>query len=631
MCGIAGYVRFAGAPGGREVLEKMVAALSRRGPDGSGIVESGPCHLAHTRLSIIDLALSSQPMQLAGVPVILVYNGELYNYKQLRGELEALGERFVTNGDTEVILRMIVRYGVAALPRFDGMFAIAAWDTRDQTLLLARDPIGEKPLFYASPTEGDLAFGSEIKAIMCLPAVGREINVEAVRQVLRFRAVYGTQSLYRGVESVRPGHFIKFSASGAEHGCFFNLVDGVDELRERLRPLSEAELLERGRALLEESVRERLMADVPLGMFLSGGLDSSLLSALVCREAGRQGALRTYSVGFKDDPYSELPYAREVATHLGTHHTEVVVGADDYMARLQELTWCRDGPVSEPADVAIACMSRVAKRSVKVVLSGEGADEIFGGYPKHRFAGLPPAAVATARALGPRVLGAVTSLIGLDARRAGVAIRALCARDEVERLSQWFSYVELESLRQWLPAVGWSDCDWQNTMGAQTEVLSRVGHWSAFERMQAVDCLTWLPCNLLERGDRMTMAEGLESRPPFLDKELIRFGLALPQEMKLRGGRGKWIARQWAAQLIPAGILNRKKWGFRVPLAQWFRGEMKDFVRDHLLGRSGFHATYGNRAEIERLINVHLSGERDMNLTIWSLLTTELWGRTLSN
>jgi asparagine synthase (glutamine-hydrolysing) len=569
-------------------------------------------------------------MQIPGVPIVLVYNGELYNYKQLRQELETLGDHFVTNGDTEVILRMIVRYGVSALPRFDGMFAIAAWDTRDQSLLLARDPIGEKPLFYANPAEGDLAFGSEIKAILCLPTVKPEMNVASVRQVLRFRAVYGTSSLYRGVESVRPGHFIKFSVTGAEHGCFFNLVEGIDALREQLRPLDEAELLARGRKLLEESVRERLMADVPLGLFLSGGLDSSLLSALVCREAGRQGALRTYSVGFKDDPHSELPFAREVATHLGTDHTEVVVGASDYMARLQELTWCRDGPVSEPADVAIACMSRVARRSVKVVLSGEGADEIFGGYPKYRFAGLSPAVVAAARALGPRVLGAMTSLAGLDPRRSAVAIRALCSRDEVERLSQWFSYVELDSLRQWLPALGWADSDWQKTMLAQTEVLAKVGHWSAFERMQAVDCLTWLPCNLLERGDRMTMAEGLESRPPFLDKELVQFGLALPRHMKFRGGRGKWIARQWAASLIPAAILNRKKWGFRVPLAQWFRGEMREFVRDHLLSRSGFHATYGNRAEIEKLLDAHLSGERDLNLTIWSLLTTELWGSSIN-
>lgn len=625
MCGIAGFINYEDRSSGGDVLAAMVRALVRRGPDGHGIVESGPCRLAHTRLSIIDLALSSQPMRVPDLPITLVYNGELYNYKDLRRTLEQKGHRFVTNGDTEVVLRMVAEFGEGALPMLDGMFAFGAWNSATESLLLARDALGEKPLFYAQTQSGSFVFGSEIKAVLCVPGVRRSPNLAAVRQALRFRAVYGEHTLYEGIAQVPSGSLLRFSRQGLSTTRFISISDRASSMMPELARQSDAALVDRGRELFRESVRERLVSDVPVGVFLSGGLDSSLLTAEMASHRGGDDPVSSYSVGFKDDPFSELPFAREVADALGTRHTEVLVGPQDYIARLDELTGCRDAPMSEPADVAIACMSRRARQDVKVVLSGEGSDEAFAGYPKYRLAGLPPWIGRLARLAGTRTLVRMAVMLGLDERRATVAARAVTSASEIDRLTQWFSYVERSALKEWLPGVGWSDDEWNATLDPHARALASVPSWSPIARMQAVDCLTWLPGNLLERGDRMSMAEGLEARPPFLDKELVAFGLALPDRLKVRGGIGKWIVRQWAHERLPASIIQRKKWGFRVPLAGWFRGEMREYLHDTLQKRNGFHAQMGDMAAVKRLLAEHDSGSHDLNLTLWTLLTMELW------
>jgi asparagine synthase (glutamine-hydrolysing) len=631
MCGIAGIVDFTHKPHQQSVVEAMTRALGRRGPDGHGTLVRGACRFVHARLSIIDLALSHQPMALADRPLSIVYNGELYNYPALRDELQGRGETFATNGDTEVVLRMVSNFGERALPRLDGMFAMGVWNAQEESLLLARDPLGEKPLFYAITRDGTFVFGSEIKALLCVDGVDREPHLPALRQALRFRAVYGDHTLYRGVQQLRPGHLLRLTrGSGSDPfqitiRPFHSIIDRAEALRPELAKTSERELIARGEALFEESVRERLIADVPVGIFLSGGLDSSLLAAVITRTRGRDDPLRSYSVGFVDDHRSELPFAQEVARSLGTDHTEVLVGPADYIRRLEELTLCRDAPVSEPADVAIACMSARAKHDVKVVQTGEGSDEAFAGYPKYTLADPPAWVRAACRLAGPSRIPAIGGWLGIDRRRASVAARALAAQTELTRLAQWFSYVERESLTEWLPGVGWSEQDWSATLDAQRAALGLVQGWTPLARMQALDCLTWLPGNLLERGDRMTMAEGLESRPPFLDKELVAFGLALPDRMKVRGRVGKWIVRRWANDLLPPSVLNRPKWGFRVPLAQWFRGDLRSFARDHLLRSDGLVANLGDAAAVRRILDMHTEGREDLNLTIWTLLTVELW------
>lgn len=625
MCGIAGYVTFAGGSRDPQLAHAMAAALARRGPDGHGVAGCGNCWLAHARLSIIDVVNSPQPMRVPEYPITLVYNGELYNYQELREGLIAAGESFSTGGDTEVVLRMIARYGEDAFRRFNGMFGLAAWNSADRTLTLARDPIGEKPLFYTCAPDGTFVFGSEIKVMWCDRTIPRRADLASVRRALRYRAVYGEQTLYAGVRQLMPGHSAVLTQDGLRIRRYFDLAAGTDQMRDALGGMRQEELIRHGRDLFSRSVRERLIADVPVGAFLSGGLDSSMLVAEMSR--AKSCAVRTYSVGFVGDVHSELSFAAEVARDLGTQHEEVVVGPEDYIQSLAVLTACRDGPMSEPADVAIACMSKCARRSVKVVLSGEGADEAFAGYPKYTMAGLPRVLHALARSIGPVNVCRAAGVAGCDTRRAAVVARAISSRGELERLSQWFSYVERESLAEWLPGIGWSDDEWRDTLAAQRESLSRVSHWSALARMQGVDFLTWLPGNLLERGDRMTMAEGLEMRPPFLSPELAMFGLALPDNLKVRHGKGKWILRQWACGAIPPSVIRRKKWGFRVPLAEWFRRELREYLHDMLLDRGGLYGSVVNPAAVRRLLEEHDTKAGDHSLALWTLLTVVIWAR----
>jgi asparagine synthase (glutamine-hydrolysing) len=624
MCGIAGYVDFEAGPQ-RAVLDSMARVLHRRGPDAHGVQIDGPCGLAHRRLSIIDIAGSPQPMATPDGAGLIVYNGEIYNYRELRAELEAAGEHLVTSGDTEAVLRYLVREWRQALPRFDGMFAFAAWDRARQRLLLARDAIGEKPLFYATPAPGLLVFGSEAKALIEHPAVDRDVDPDALRQALRFRAVYGSHCLHRGVRQLRPGGYLEFDRSGVRTGVFHDLVESAAAARRALSDRSQADLVARGRDLFFESVRERLVADVPVGAFLSGGLDSSLIVAAMRRLRSPDEEVRTFSVGFTGDGHSELPYAQMVAEAVGSHHTPIEVGPECFSRRLAELSACRDGPVSEPADVAVAEMSRVARQSVKVVLSGEGADEVFAGYPKYALAKTPAVLRMGLRTLGHERTARLAGLAGLNPARVRIAARALSQDREIDRVVQWFSYMDRRDLQTLLPGLGWNDAEWEETVAEQARALAALPEQGPLMRMQIVDCLTWLPGNMLERGDRMTMAEGLEMRPPFLDKALVAFGLGLPDRMKRRGKVGKWIVRQWAAELLPEEIVNRRKWGFRVPLDAWFRGPLRDQLTGYLTGAGGLCSTFGDRAAVQRLLDQHQEGRLDHSAALWSLFAAEIW------
>jgi asparagine synthase (glutamine-hydrolysing) len=628
VCGIAGYVDFTLDAVDPRILIAMTQVLARRGPDASGTYADGPCGLAHTRLSIIDVAGSSQPMGAPDSDVTIVYNGELYNYRELRAELEAAGEQFRTHGDTEVVLRAIEKKWADILPRFDAMFALAAWDGRRERLLLARDAVGEKPLFYATPSPGVLVFGSEIKAVLEHPLVNRELDEDALRQALRFRAVYSSDGLRQGVRQLEPGAWLEFDRdAGVTTGRFYNLADEVADIRRGNRGIDDDELVRRGRDLFMDSVRQRLVADVPVGAFLSGGLDSSLIVAAMRELRAPNEQIQTFSVGFAGDPHSELKYAELVADAFHTRHRAVLVGPDAYVRRLAELSACRDGPVSQPADVAIAEMSRVAKESVKVVLSGEGADEIFAGYPKHGFADPPWVIRKALTILQPARAAKITGILGLNSRRALVAFRAMAGPNEIDRLVQWFSYFDRDGLRDLFPGLGWSDGDMTRSVGTQASALGAVADEGPLFRMQAVDFATWLPGNMLERGDRMSMAEGLEVRMPFLDRELAAFGMALPDRLKIRRGVGKWIVRQWAKESLPPAITNRAKWGFRVPLAEWFRGPMRDMLYGYLTDGNGLVGRYGEKAAILELLRSNDTGEVDAGEPLWTLLTAEVWYR----
>lgn len=625
MCGIGGYVDF-NAPIERRLLELMTRALARRGPDAAGVIVRDHCGLAHARLSIIDVAGSPQPMSAPEANLDLVYNGEIYNYLELRRVLGERGLAFETNGDTEVLLRTVQANWSDRLAQLDGMFAFGAWDGRQQRLLLGRDPLGEKPLFYATPSEGVLVFGSEVKVVLEHPAVSRELDRDALRQALRFRAVYGDGTLHAGVKQLEPGTWLEFSRSGLKRGRFFDLVRSCDDQRGQTARLTESQLVERGRELFERSVEERLVADsgVPVGAFLSGGLDSSLIVAAM-RNARPNTEIRTFSVGFAGDPHSELPHARLVADTVGSVHTQVEVGPEAYIRRFAELSACRDAPVSQPADIAIAEMSHVAKRHVKVVLSGEGADEVFGGYPKYGLANAPRVFGAAIALVGATRTSQIAGILGLDRRRALVAARALSEPSEVDRQAQWFSYFDRQQLNALFPDLGWDAAAWSRTTANHSRALERLETTDRLTRMQITDCLNWLPGNMLERGDRMTMAEGLEVRPPFLDTELCAFGLSLPANLKVRGRAGKWIVRQWGNRLLPRSILERKKWGFRTPLEEWFRGPLRDFLVGYVSATNSLSNSLGAPAEIRALLDAHFAGHVDAGETLWTLLSAEVW------
>src|SRR5690606_23576178 len=352
---------------------------------------------------------------------------------------------------------------------------------------LARDPFGKKPLFFAQPRPGLLVFASEIKAILEHPEVPVDLDEDALAQALRFRAVYGEGTLYRGIRQVAPGGWLELQRGGVQQGRHYRLLE--DAVPRAARREGEPALVEEGRALLEAAVRKRLIADVPVGAFLSGGLDSSLIVSLIRAARAPGETTHTFSVGFEGDPSSELPYAREVADALGTEHTEVKVRAADYASLLARATLLRDAPISEPADVAILVMSGVAKQTVKVVLSGEGSDEVFCGYPKYGFAAAPGALRGLVRALGPGRVAALAGALGVDARRARVAARALGAPGELDRLVQWFSYFERDELASLLPGLDWSAEAWRRSMAAQAAVLEACASRDPLVRMQAVDFL----------------------------------------------------------------------------------------------------------------------------------------------
>src|SRR5271157_566058 len=561
MCGIAGYVDFDRKGIDQAVLGAMAHALRYRGPDEQGVWVDGHCGLAHARLSIIDISGSHQPLAPKDSDLAVVFNGEIYNYEALRSEQQARGVRFETNGDTEALLRQIESDWTKAMPALDGMYAFAIWDRRAERLLLARDPLGKKPLFYARPRPGLLIFASEIKAILRHPEMTACLDVGALAQALRFRGVYGSGTLYEGIRQVEPGCNLEFDRDGFRVSQHYRLLDQVSPKPDQSK--SEATLVAQGRSLLESAVRKRLIADVPVGAFLSGGLDSSLIVALIRAARAPSETTHTFSVGFDGDPSSELPYARAVADALGTSHAEVVVRAADYASLLTRATVFRDAPISEPADIAIHLMSVAAKQTVKVVLSGEGSDEIFCGYPKYRFAAVPAVVRGVLRALGAQRVAKAAGVLGIDRRRSQIAARALGGITELERLVQWFSYFERHELQTLLPGLDWSPAAWQRSMAAQASVLEDCPSKDPLVRMQVVDCLTWLPSNLLERGDRMTMGAGLEARFPFLDPAVVSYGLALPGRMKVRGRSLKWVVRRWAEGAVPSQILKRPKWGFR--------------------------------------------------------------------
>jgi len=610
MCGIAGWIARRGEGFPAHALDLMLAFVRHRGPDDAGELAAGSADgfaevaLGHRRLSVIDLEGGHQPMVLPDGTAV-TFNGEIYNHRELRAELQQAGAAFTTSSDTEVLLHSYRAWGAEGLlARLNGMFAFALWDPAAGRLLLARDPFGQKPLFFLH-RGGTLAFASEIKALLTLPGVEPRIDRRALAHYFDWLFVPAPRTLFARIKKLPPGTAAVWERGSLHHWAFHTPPDALPR-----QPLPDGDPPALLRAALEAAVARHMVADVPVGAFLSGGLDSSSVVALMARHSGRP--VETFSAGFAEPAYSELPYARSVARHLGCRHHDLVFSERELIDLLPRATWHRDAPVSEPADLPLLLLSRLARESVTVVLSGEGADELMGGYPRDI---AEPWVAAYQRLVPPplhrALAGPLAAALPYGARRLKILAGALGEAGFGPRARLWLGEPEAAALRP----------------GA-TAALPEPRGDTALRRMLAFEQTVWLPDNLLERGDRMTMAHALEGRMPFLDREFADLAGRLPDEWRVRGFTGKRALRLAMAPLLPAEVLRRPKVGFRLPVHRWFRGGMRHYLTDHLDGPDSRLRALFPADVVRAPLDEHLRGRRNHEKLLWALLTLEVFLRT---
>lgn len=619
MCGIAGFIAGAGRPEADETaLRQMAAAIAHRGPDDDGYFQtvtrdgSRRVCLAHKRLSIIDVGGGHQPMQDETGDLCLVFNGEIYNFESLRTELSGMGFRFRTKSDTEVILRAYAAWGKHCVQHFRGMFAFAIWDKTRQELFLARDHYGKKPLFLLE-SEGLLLFGSEPGAILAFPGRHAEVDHSALLDFFNYRYVPGPATLFKGIRTLEPGCTAIWRDGILNKSRYYLPPDGMARSPEAFIGNPVATFLDK----LDESVRLRMVSDVPFGAFLSGGLDSSAVVALMSRHSNLP--INTFSVGFGHGERDELPHARVVAKAFRTNHHELNIRVRDITDNLADVVRYRGFPASEPADVPIYLMAKEAGRSVKMVLTGEGSDEVLAGYPKHAFERWSAWYQAMPGWFRHGLLDRFADKLPPQFARLRTAILSMGIENFDERMSRWFG------------AIGASERE--NLLALPASALVRkpalqVGQLdgnTALRRILFFDQTSWLPYNLLQRGDRLTMAASLEARMPFMDIELSALVSRLPDRYRLRSLQGKWILREAVRPLIPATILDRTKAGFPMPIDAWLRGPMRDFLHDHLQGTDSLTRAYYQDKQLKRILNEHSTGTINHGKLLWSLLNLEIW------
>lgn len=619
MCGIAGFVGPLKNINSSAVLRSMSATINHRGPDDDGFFESATrdnryqIGLAHRRLSIIDLSTGHQPIGNEDGSVQIIFNGEIYNFHQLRDELIALGHHFVTASDTETIVHAYEQWGERCVEYFRGMFAFAIWDCRNERLFLARDRFGKKPLFL-SEINGVLVFASEIKSILAFPGIDAKVDTTAVWDYFSYRYVPAPATLFLGIRKLMPGCYAIWKKGVLVERCYYQPLDREVCVGTSLPTDPVGAFLDK----LEEAVEIRMIADVPFGAFLSGGIDSSAVVGLMSRHSVQP--IKTFSVGFSESGYSELGYAKTIAEQFKTDHHELVVSQEHLMQHLPTLVRFRDAPVAEPSDIPIFLLAKEARRTVKMVLTGEGADEFLGGYPKHvyeRYAGLYQAIPGFVR---HGILEPLVQTLPYRFRRAKTAIVNLGLERFEERMPRWFGALS-DTERRDLVALS------QPISSKSNVQFNSSPKNSALRRILYFDQTSWLPDNLLERGDRMTMAASLEARMPFMDHELAAFMSGLPDKYRVRGHTTKWILREAMKRLLPGAILQRPKVGFRVPVNEWFQGPMRDYLYEHLTSSTSFTKEYYQLKMLEKVLADHVAGRQNHEKLLWSMLNLEIWHR----
>jgi asparagine synthase (glutamine-hydrolysing) len=623
MCGIAGvWYADRERPAERAVLQAMGDALAHRGPDAWGFWAEPGVGLVHRRLSIIDLEAGDQPLGNEDGRIQVVFNGEIYNFEALRADLEAKGHRFTTRSDTEVLVHLYEEEGERLVERLRGMFAFALWDGRERRLLLARDRVGIKPL-YVYRDEAKLVFGSELKAILAHPGITRDLDVAALEEYLAFGIVPGPRSIFRRIEKLPPAHVLTVGTSlgKAQPRRYWQLRIEPDP-----RPTAE-EWQEAIRAKLTETVRLHMIADVPVGAFLSGGLDSSVVVASSAELTA--GPLQTFSIGFAEEAFSELPYARQVASRYGTRHTEETA-TPDAVALLDDLTHFYDEPFADSSAIPTFLVSRLASRSVKVVLSGDGGDEAFGGYARYAH-DLKEAAVR--RWLPGPFRRAVLGPVARVWPKADWLPRPLRAKTLLSNLARDPGHAYANTLavcrsplRRRLLAPDLA----RELNGHDPERLVRAAHSTAagadaLSGMIAADVAVLLPDDFLVKVDRASMAHGLEVRPPFLDHELMELAARIPSRFKVRGIQTKWVLKEAYKKQLPADTLRRPKRGFELPIDAWLRRPLRERFEAAVLTPHAAAAELLDQEIVRRVYRAHLAGTARHGGVLWSLFVLARW------
>ena len=620
MCGIAGFIdleRPTASDATSSILHRMCQIIRHRGPDDQGTYLSDGVALGMRRLSIIDLAGGHQPISGEDGSVTIVFNGEIYNFLELKPKLQALGHIFKTHSDTEAIVHAYEEFGPKCVEHLRGMFSFAIWDAKSRTLFVARDRVGKKPLYYATTPDGTFVFGSELKSLLEHPDVQRELDPSALDAYLTLGYVPDPLSIFRNINKLPPGHYLTFSEAGLKVTRYWDFRFEPDTKR------SEEDYLAELRELLDESVRLRLISDVPLGAFLSGGIDSSTVVAMMARHMGQP--VKTFSIGFHEDSFNELKYARLTAQKFGTDHHEFFV-TPDICSIVDELVWHFDEPFADSSAIPTYMVSKLARDHVTVVLSGDGGDELFAGYTRYvvdrkreGFARLPkPLRESVMRPLSQRLPHATWGRNYLH----NVSL------DPISR------YLDSVSVFTSLNRNSLYSADFKSRLGSTSyvstlfnDLVNQVSTGESLDQLLYLDSKTYLPGDILTKVDRMSMAVSLEARAPLLDHKLIDFVTGIPAGLKLSGFETKYLLKKAVKDLVPSEILNRPKQGFGVPIQEWINQQLRSRVRETLTEPRSRQRGYLNVQYIDVLLDEHERGRRDHSMGLWALFMLELWHR----
>jgi asparagine synthase (glutamine-hydrolysing) len=635
MCGIVGFIAQKNFESLSRSLPAATASLAHRGPDDSGIYvdPSAGVGLGHRRLSILDLSpLGHQPMASVDAKVQIVYNGEVYNFKLLRKELEKAGHQFNSDSDTEVILKAYLEWGTECLGHFIGMFALAIWDGRSRRLFLARDQLGIKPLYYYHH-QGSLVFASELKGILAFKEISRNLDTEAIPLFLHYQYIPSPRTIYQHIFKLPPGHFLIFN-SETFHTCPWAKTPDALSRRSSLSGLA---CLNQLQEVLTQAVSDQMVSDVPIGALLSGGIDSSLVAAVMQQVSSQP--VRTFSIGFRESKFNEAPWAAKVAACLGTCHTELYVTSKDALSVIPRLPEIYDEPFADASAIPSFLVSQLTRSHVTVALSGDGGDEQFCGYTRY----WATQAMASGYQRLPGSLRAcfynILSLLPTDFVEnlycrfqplLPSAFRSVNFSDKWQKLIAQMNHTDLQSLYR-ISVCLW---DWDRIKGLTgsfpelsrfEQVFDQTTDWPVLSRLMQVDQHTYLTDAMLVKVDRASMAAGLEIRVPLLDQRVVEYASRIPEKYLYRNGEGKIILRRLLSRFVPSDLFERPKMGFAIPVSRWLRAELKPMLLDYLSERRLKHEGFFNTAYVAAMVSDHLSGRADHPHRLWALLMWEMW------